>query len=348
MNILFLSYSYLPNIGGVERHIAHLSGKLLSDKHQVSLITLINNGIASKSEVLNGVKVYRIKYSRSFLTRWLDWFRLFRLFPFLFTQDVIHFHDYKMFWSFGLLIYPFLRLSGKKVFITFHGWEGIYPPRKIDIYKRKVCEWLASGNICIGHFIEKWYGTKADIVSYGGVDIPVADAVSNCDNIVYIGRLEKDTGIEDYLTAWSEIVKKYSELKFFICGGGSLEQRLQDRVKEQQIKNVVFKGFVQYVSFFLSSAKVVYTSGYFGILEAFAQTKSVVATYDNELKKDYLEMLPQSEGVLWIAKNSSQIELMTLEAIESDSKSAKAFEFAKLNSWDKVKQDYYSLWEKYI
>ena len=79
--------------------------------------------------------------------------------------DVIHAHDV-YFWYFPFrFLFPF-----KKSFVTFHGYES-YPIRKKAIMVRKLSEYLANGNIIVGDFIKKWYGTTPNYVIYGGVEI---------------------------------------------------------------------------------------------------------------------------------------------------------------------------------
>ena len=78
--------------------------------------------------------------------------------------DVVHAHDV------GFWYWPFRFLFWKKPFyITFHGYEG-YPPTKKQILIRKINEFLAWKNICIGAYLAKWYGTKPDYISYGAVE----------------------------------------------------------------------------------------------------------------------------------------------------------------------------------
>ena len=76
-----------------------------------------------------------------------------------------------MMFSFGILPFRFL-CPTKKVYTTFHGYEGNSIPTKKAILMHKISEKLSNGNICIGDFLEKWYGTKATYISYGATEIP--------------------------------------------------------------------------------------------------------------------------------------------------------------------------------
>jgi len=259
--------------------------------------------------------------------------------------DVIHFHDYDTFCSYGLLVYPILKLFRRKIFITFHGWEGDVPPKKSVVFKRRLIAKLTTANISIGHFIEKWYGTKADIVSYGGV-YKVDITQNREDYILFIGRLADDTGIFDYVKAWEE-VSQNNDLDFVICGDGTLRQEIEEYIRKHNIKRVLFKGFVSDVNIYIKDAKVIFTAGYLGILEAFSYKKNVIATYDNELKKDYLQMIPNHEKMMWVVDNKvKNIVSVFNETIINNAKKEIAYNYSLDNSWEKVKKDYYKLWRK--
>ena len=63
-----------------------------------------------------------------------------------------------MFYYFVLPILPFLYIKSKKIHITFHGWEGDFPPKRKVIQLRWISEILTKQSIAIGDFIPKWYG----------------------------------------------------------------------------------------------------------------------------------------------------------------------------------------------
>ena len=243
-------------------------------------------------------------------------------------------------------MYPILKLFGKKLYITFHGWEGDIPPRKSVILKRKIVEKLASGNICIGHFIQKWYGTKADMVSYGGVKRVDNLSTNKEEYILFIGRLANDTGIWDYIKVWKDVSVQHSNLKFVICGDGILQKDIEQYVKEQNIERIIFKGFTANVETYIKDAKVIFTTGYLGLLEAFSYKKNVIAIYDNELKKDYLEMIPNYKNMMWVVNNDKDNVIRAInEAVEDTIKQEVAYRYSLENSWGKVKEDYYRLWK---
>ncbi len=160
MNILFLTRLYYPHIGGVEKHVREVSKRLLKRGHEVKIITEKFDPNLKRLEIIDGIEVHRVPPG----DKWSTWKWMEENKQLLDWADVIHAHDV-YFWLIPYkLLNPF-----KKTFVTFHGWEGKYPVPYKNIVVRKISEWLANGNICVGDYISKWYGTKADFVIYGGV-----------------------------------------------------------------------------------------------------------------------------------------------------------------------------------
>jgi glycosyltransferase involved in cell wall biosynthesis len=345
MRVLFVAPNYYPHIGGVEKHIRELSSELMKDGHQVTVLTVKSDPSYKDQEVMDNVAVFRLRRSANpFLNKLLIRLRVLRKLGLYLKSDVIHFHDFATFLSLGLILFPLLKLFGKKVYLTFHGWEGIFPPEKKTIILRKVCEFLTDGNICIGHFIEKWYGTKANIVSYGGTKSVAESHHEDHKYILFLGRLSPDTGILAYLDAWKTIQQIYPDFELVVCGDGELKETVVEKIRSEQLHNVSLKGSVQNPELYIKDASVVFVSGYLGILEAFSYTKSVVSYYDHPLKKDYLEMIPDSEEMMWVVGSVDEIRRSVNDSLKDNVKRYKGRDFSRKQTWHKVKEDYYRLW----
>jgi glycosyltransferase involved in cell wall biosynthesis len=346
MNIVFVAALYYPHIGGVEKHIRELSRELSQDGHHVTVIVEKHDPSCSSHEECGPVEVVRLnRSSKRFIKTLYRYWQICGIFPKVLKADVLHFHDYSMLWAW-LPFVLILRMLGKRFFITFHGWEGHCPPQDKVIRQRKIAERLSRGNICVGDYIEKWYGTKADIISYGGVATATRTGVEKEDMVLFVGRLAPDTGLVQYLAAWKMVSPEFPTFKLVICGDGSLKEWLVKYLGDERLISVTLEGFVEDVDSYLARSKVVFTSGYLGILEAFSYVNAVVAIYDNELKKDYLEMIPGSREMMWIAKDEVEIAACMREALAGSDKPQVAYRYARENDWNKVKKSYYELWAK--
>lgn len=347
MKILFIAPEFYPHIGGVEKHIYELSLELLRDGHRVTVLVEKHDKSSERHEVIDGIEVRRTsRINVKFLRRLSRYRNLVSNLGLMMKFDIVHFHDFHTMWDYGWLGYALLKAMRRKFYITFHGWEGVFPPNRKVVERRRTCERRAEGNICVGHYLCKWYGTNASIVSYGGVR-RYTGTTSTDAYIVYVGRLAEDTGIFDYLKAWEIVGHSMSGMKFIVCGDGLLKTELEEYVGSRSLKNVEFTGFITRPDEYVKNARLVLTSGYLSILEAFSMRKPVVATFDNQLKRDYLEMMPGSAELLWVAQGSAEIARYIAEAMSDDEKVGKAYEFSLRNSWTKVKNDYYTLWKQH-
>lgn len=358
MTIVFLARRFYPQIGGVEKHVLEIGIRLVKKGHKVIVIVELEkntNGSdyhsTSKSATLagkvEGIEIYRINAGKD------DWFKKFRIWKELWrlrkliaSADVVHCHDV-FFWY---LPFRFLFLF-KKVYTTFHGYEGNSIPTRKAIIMHKLAEKLSRGNICIGKFLEKWYGTKATYISYGAVETPDPKKQSNIDKnlIVFLGRLEKETGIMEYLKAFNKLSKTHKDLRLEVLGDGSLMVEAKEYVVSNHLSGN-FRGFIKNTAKYIERASFVFVSGYLGILEAMMSKKYVLAVYNNKIREDYLRMTPFSDCIS-MSPNSDEIyeelERCLLNEKQMNEKINKAYEWVKDKTWDSLVNVYLKLWSTF-
>ncbi|MBI2613661.1 MAG: glycosyltransferase family 4 protein [Candidatus Levybacteria bacterium] len=349
MKILFFSRLFYPHIGGVEKHVLEVGRQLIEKGHKVTIITedlstkdipvyLQSKGKIPRHEVINLIEVYRIPVGES------DWFRKFRIWKEIWklrnlikTSDAIHCHDV-FFWYLPFrFLFPF-----KKVFATFHGYES-YPLKSKSILMHKISEKLSNGNICIGHFIKKWYGTKPNFVVYGGVEGVKSEKLKmeNGNSAIFIGRLDEQTGILTYVNAVKLIRKKIPNFKFEIIGDGKYRKEIEKYFKVLGFQKKTEKYFLDY--------NFAFVSRYLSILEAMAARRLVFASYDNPLKEDYLRMASFSKYIV-IFNSPSELISKVLFYLKNPDKKEKlvesAYEWVKKQTWEKMANIYLKLWNK--
>lgn len=147
MKILFLTRRAWPQIGGVEKHVREVGLRLEKKGYKVRII----------SE--KDVKYPQIKFT-GLLYIWYWFFRNRKLIE---NSDIIHCHDVFIWYLPFRFLYP-----KKLVYVTFHGWEGIWPIPKSSILLRKLATKLACGTFVVGDYVMKYYGIKASKILYGG------------------------------------------------------------------------------------------------------------------------------------------------------------------------------------
>lgn len=383
--VLFLTPSFYPNIGGVEKHVLRVSQELNKKGYRVVIVTealgdsatpnwrsryisadtprtdvwivdtgnneLVHDEISFinseskktkiESQVSKRITVYRLPFIKSGrLKKLYIWLWLFKNKNIIQSAKYIHCHDVFYWYLPFRFLYP-----RKRVYTTFHGYEAFPIPRK-NIIIRKISEKFSNGNICVGDFIKKWYGTRTDFITYGGVDSENLhdDVIRNYYkplNILLLGRLDNDIGISLYLSALDLLKARSIKFDLTICGNGKLSKRTK--------RYGNFMGFVNDTSRYIKKADIVFSSSYLSILDSLIFKKTVVAAYENPLKKDYLEMSPFSK---WI--NIVNTDLQVLKIVEhilnrtiDQYKLKEGYKWAVEQKWEKTADLYIHLWSKF-
>jgi len=341
MYVTFLTRRFYPCIGGVEKHVMEISKELIKKGHVITIITESNDITSAVKDEINGIKIFRISTGTdNWFKKIRIWKEIWKLRKVLQNSDVIHCHDV-FFWYL-----PFRFVFFKPVFTTFHGYES-YPIKKGAIISRKIAEKLSWGNICIGDFIKKWYGTKPTYVSYGGTEViklmPQVPEGSNVkqqkESALFIGRLDEQTGILTYAKTIEYVKKEYPKFDFSIVGDGKYRKMLDKSLKVFGFKKDPEKYFAQY--------NFAFVSRYLSILEAFAHQKLVFATYDNPVKEDYLTLAPFAKWIV-IEKDPKKLAEKVTYYLNNPAKKKEltdlAFLWVKDQTWAKVTEIYLSLW----
>ncbi len=358
--VLFITRLFYPHIGGVEKHVLEVSKLLVKKGHLVTVLTEQYDNLFKKEDKIDGIRIIRINNGKE------NWFKKFRVWKQIWNHrdlirsaDIVHCHDV-FFWYLPFrLLYP-----SKKVFVTFHGYEGNKIPGRKSRLMHKIAEKLSAGNICVGDFLKKWYGTKPDYVTYGGVEISnLKSQISNKSQIqntrldsakrakykiLFLGRLEEETGIMEYLMALLMLKNIGTKFELTILGDGKLRRKAEDFSRVNKI-NAGFKGFVGKVENYLFEADFIFTSRYLGILEALSYKKFVFAHYNNLIKKDYLEMAPFAKFISVSAGHkqlSLSIEYFLKNEEEREKMINNGYSWVKNKTWDSLVNTYLSLWDK--
>jgi len=348
--IIFLTRSYYPNIGGVEKHVYKISKILGSQGYKITIIAekpkltgklMGANGVGQvgRSEKIRILNIPFRKENR--LKKFYIWKDLFKFIHEIKQADVIHCHDVFYWYLPFRFIFPF-----KKVYITFHGYEGNKLPNSRAKFMHKIGEKLTFGNICVGDFLTKWYGTKPSYVIYGGVELRKNTSINNklSNRAIYVGRLEEEAGIMEYLKALLILRNQDIKIKLDIFGDGSQLNEAKNFCRKNNV-DANFKGFVSNIEKFIPHYKYVFVSRYLGILEACAAGKPVFTVYNNSIKKDYLRMMPIS-NYIYIAKNSNelsrQIKSFSFKNKYKDINMTK--QWAENLTWKSVANYYLMLW----
>lgn len=330
--VLMITWAYAPHIGGVERHTEFLAKELVSRGYDVTVLTKAEYHTDS---VEGGIRVVRFPGAFESIVA--------TLVATAGKYDIIHCHDFHVY-------SPAYHQLAEKVYITFHGWEGACPPAPEVVAKRQAINKACNGSICIGDFIEEYYGTKPDMVLYGGVREVPSEPKQELSNVVtWVGRIAPDTSALAMIASFVEYNRIIGgRLILNVCGGGSQYAELVRQVGVFGLSAwVKLHGFVADPTPFINGADVVMTTGYLSMLESFMAQRPVFSYYENPLKCSYLKPLReyaslfdhQPDLVGFFMKFYEQPQVFIPQV-------ARAYQFAKNNTWPKVADAYEELWKK--
>ncbi len=333
-SILFLTRLYHPHIGGVEKHVQLLSEALVDRGLTVTIITEQFDKKLPLIESLKNCTVYRIPIGKNeFLKKFLIWKWMFLHLSLLLKCEVIHIHDV-FYWI--LPIRPLL--LHKKIFITFHGYEG-YPVKQSWIWQRKIGEKLSSGTICVGDFMKKWYFASPASVIYGAVKLNTAKYKEKDQSAVFFGRLDSQTGILEYVKAYKIIKKQFPNFTLTVVGEGEYTKKIPYDIKKVD--------FVGDVSQYIGKNRFIFVSRYLSILEALVQNKEVISVYNSPIMKDYLLMSPFKKfiSVCTSSEEIADVVIKRLKMKHDPLKMNEGYAWAKNQTWEKLVSVYLRLWE---
>jgi glycosyltransferase involved in cell wall biosynthesis len=338
-----ISPRFKPSKGGVEKHVEMLSKNLVEQKIKVTVVTCAHILGLNEHEKWRGIDIVRMPYSfASNPYRAYRWWRANR--HLAYKHEIVHIHDphQLLFWYLPLLLY----FPKKKPFITFHGFERD-PILRYWIVLRKISELLTQRNICIGDFIEYFYGTSCDKISIGAVDIQKrSEKMGN--KLVFVGRLERDTGILEHVDALNILKTEFGfDPELIICGQGTLYNEIESKAHEHDLR-VRMVGMVSNPIDFMRDASICLAAGYLSILEAMSLGLPVIGISTSHLKYEYLKAVRTQGGPLSLQTTSIGVAREIARLLNDPSLqrriSKRSFDFAKKQSWNNMSRTYLELW----
>ncbi len=346
MKIIMVTQFFHPHIGGIERHVLHVAKDLIEREDEVRIITWRYDNRLPEIEEIEGVNVHRILdegWYGGTLRRLRGWRGMWASRKIWMDADAIHFHDYTPLIEWYL---PFLVLN-RRIFITFHGYEG-YPIPRFSILLRRFSHLITRDAICAGDYIPAYYGTSCRYVTYGGVEIDARGSPGDRRDAVFLGSLRRDTGILGYIEALSILKSKWSvDLVLNIIGDGPLREQVITLAGEKGVQ-LEFHGLRPDPAPFLASSRVALVDSYLAILESMAMRTPVFSYYDNPLKKDYLSCFPASGEIIGIRKDPEKLAMDLRDYFERpdtfEERIERGFAFAREQTWRKVADLYRNLY----
>lgn len=164
----------------------------------------------------------------------------------------------------------------------------------------------------------------------------------NHKRVVFVGRLDKQKGVEYLIRAIPRVIKKYGKVHFFILGNGNLENELKLLTKELKIQS--YTSFLDFIPLekmprFYSSADIfclpsIHEGFPLSIAEALSIGLIIVASAVEGIPEVIIE---NENGFLVEPKNVSQLSESLVKALNLNENQ---IEYIKQNNIDLAKSKY--------
>jgi glycosyltransferase involved in cell wall biosynthesis len=236
MNILYVTPRYLPELGGVERHVAEVSRRIAAAGESVTVLTTDADGSLPPIEEAQGVTIRRARAWRaSGDARWAPAvYRLLREG----AWDVVHCQSYHT------LVAPIAMIAARDAGIpyvlTFHGgghsarWRNRIRGWQISAMRPLIAR--AERLVAVAQFEIELYRRYLRVPSDrfvwipNGVDVPWSRQplpASGPPWIVSVGRLERYKGHDRLIRALPGVIDHIPDVRLQIIGTGPRERHLR-------------------------------------------------------------------------------------------------------------------------
>jgi glycogen(starch) synthase len=260
--IVHLSWEYPPRVfGGLGRHVQALAEAQVRLGHDVTVLTAATDG-APAVETVNGVTVRRIDRDPPDVPFDVDHLMLwgFGLETAIarvaveegLAADVVHAHD----WHLVHAAAAIRASTGAPFVLTIHATEaGRHRGWVTSDLSRQIfqLEWWGAREadvlITCSRAMEVEVGTlfgatNVDVIP-NGVDVQELPSGSRGREIVYLGRLEWEKGVQTLVEALALLRSRGVDFTAVLCGRGTFEPRLRDLVADEHLGDIVrFEGWI--------------------------------------------------------------------------------------------------------
>ena len=387
MKILMLTWEYPPRIvGGISKVVYDLSGRLIKDGHEVTVITY-REGNTPYFEIDKGVKVHRVDNYMINSNNFIDWilqlnFNMIAKAGEIISKegkfDIIHAHD----WLVANCAKTIKDAYDIPICATIHATENGRNSGIHDQTQRYIndTEWMltyeATEVIVNSNYMkcdmQRIFGLPFEKVSvipnginmnmYNGIekdyDFRRKVASDNEKIVMYAGRLVYEKGIQNLISAAPKILSGYNDTKFVIAGSGPMMNELKGQADYLGIGNKVYftvqLNYKDLCKMYKSADVAVFPSTYepFGVvaIEAmYAGIPTVVSDVGglNEIVEHGIDGMKSYAGNPNSIADSVLAVLYDHQLADNISKNAKAKVKTKYN-WNKIAQDTHFIYQKAI
>ncbi len=257
MKIIVLGTRGIPGIlGGVETHCQELYPRIVSQGHQVTVVSRTPYVVDKTLKTYKGVNIKPIFAPKQKSFEAIIHTFLGVLYAAYKRPDILHIHAVG-----PMIMTPFARLLGLKVVVTNHGPD--YDRQKWGKIAKKVLktgEYLGTKfahrvvviSKVINRILQKKYNRRDAHLIYNGVNFPqiatstdyiTSLGLTKKQYIIGVARFVEEKGFSDLIAAYSQIE---TSVKLVLVGDADHETAYSRKLKAQaREKGVVLTGFIK-------------------------------------------------------------------------------------------------------
>ncbi|MHA1636974.1 MAG: glycosyltransferase family 4 protein [Candidatus Thorarchaeota archaeon] len=342
-SVLMVAPRYRPAIGGVEKHIEKLVERIEKKGMQVTILTKSHQRDLKIQEIVGTTRILRIPFGWDRNPFLVYFWMVYNRQQFM-KFNIVHCHDPMPLLQWYLPLRILYR--NRPLYATYHGYERDPVPIVFKIL-RKVANIFVKASMCIGHFIPKIYNMTCNHVTIGAVE-RTKEYQTERNGIVYIGRIEEDTGILQFIEALAILKKEYGKSsKFIVIGSGSQSASVEELARKHGV-DIHLEGISDDPLPLMAKCEICLAAGYLGILEAMSLGLPVIGFARSPLRSEYLKAIIKEGGPISIQTSPEGIAKAIASTLQNPvlahDIATKGREFAAKFTWDRLVRSYIQLW----
>ncbi|MFB6732773.1 glycosyltransferase family 4 protein [Bacillus mobilis] len=259
--------------------------------------TLLNSGLSDDTDIhylnsyIDGTKVQKLMVFLKSIVVFIFQLIIKRI-------DIVHIHTAsRASFRRKTIMYFLAKLFRKKVIMHVHGAEFMIYYNNANNFEKKIITHVLENSDTTIALSEKWkdqlqrIAPKAKIeIVYNPVNIKGFQRIAQNEleeniNILFMGRVGERKGVYDLLEIVPSVIKKYTNVKFMLCGDGELE-KVREYIQQNKLEHFVelpgWTSGIEKINYYQKAAIYVlpsYNEGLpISILEAMASSLPIVAT----------------------------------------------------------------------
>jgi glycosyltransferase involved in cell wall biosynthesis len=338
MRIIHITNHFLPSPGGVEWSVLRTAEAQARRGDDIVVLTETPAGKFDDTMLPFRIVRFQVPVIRP-LTRLFYWRYMWSQRALFRSAYVLHFHDYTP------LIHWFLPLRAvirsPLYAITFHGFEH-WPVRRRHRMLRALAASITDVRFAVGEYVRRLYAHPVDAV-YLGAPVRAYERLSPAETLTFAfaGRLESDTGIDAFASVLATLANERRQtVHLEIAGEGSLRSSLT--ALSGEYVHVHTHGRLEDPLPLYTRSRFVIATGFLAMFEAFQTGLPVLAPALTEVKRWYLESLPEAGELLTPMTSVDEMRSVALRALSADieaeflRRAENAIRFVSERSWDDI------------